>query len=73
LDQGLTFSKLWKNPPGGSDAFTGNFVSKITKSYGILERIHMCPDIKPGMKALDIRRLLVGSSRCLDGIEFIPD
>ena len=73
LPNGSPFSKLWKNPTDGLYTFNDEFVSKITKSYGILERIHMCPELKPGMKAPDIRQLLVGPSSCLDGIKFIPE
>lgn len=73
LPNGLPFSKLWKNPTDGLYAFTAEFVSRITKSYGIMEYIHMCPDIKPSMKAPDIRRILVENSRCLDGLDFIPE
>jgi hypothetical protein len=72
LPNGLPFSKLWKNPTDGLNTFNYEFVSRITKSYGILQRVHMCPEIKPGMKASDIRQLLVGSTICLDGIDFIP-
>jgi hypothetical protein len=73
LPYGLPFSKLWNKPPDGMNAFTDEFVSGLTKSYIILAYIHMCPDIKPGMKAPDIRRLLVESSRCLDGIKLVPE
>jgi hypothetical protein len=72
LPNGLPFSKLWKTPHDGTNAFTNELIAKITKSYGIMGVIHLCPDIKPGMKAPDIRRLLLGSSGCLDGFKFIP-
>ncbi len=72
LPDGLPFSKLWKSPPDGASAFTDELISKITKSYGIIGFIHLCPAIKPGMKAPDIRRLLIEPSGCLDGFKFIP-
>jgi hypothetical protein len=73
LPYGLPFSKLWKKPPDGMSAFTDEFLTGLTKGYKILAHIHMCPDIKPGMKAADIRPLLVGASSCLDGIKSIPE
>jgi len=72
LPNGMSFSQLWKNPTGGLYEFNDEYVARMVKSYGILGYIHMCPELKPGMKAPDIRRLLAGRSSCLDGFEFIP-
>jgi hypothetical protein len=76
LQNDLPFSKLWKQAPdglpNGQGEFTIDDVSKLTKGYAILSYIHMCPDIKPGMKADDINRMLLGNSVCLDGLEFLP-
>ena len=76
LPYDMPFSKIWKQAPDGlpdgQKAFTDDDVSKLTQSYMILSYIHLCPEIRPGMKATDIRRLLVGSSSCLDGLKFIP-
>lgn len=73
LPYGLPFSKLWKTSPDGLKSFTDEHVSRLTKGYRVLAHIHMCPDIRPAMKAPDIRRLLAGSSSCLDGLTFIPE
>ena len=72
LPYGLPFSKLWKRPPDGLSSHTDEYVSRLIKGYRVLAHIHMCPDIKPGMKAADLRRLLAGSSSCLDGLYSIP-
>jgi hypothetical protein len=77
LQNDLPFSKLWKEAPNGlpngQRKFTLDDVSKLTKGYAVLSYIHMCPDIKPGMTADDINRLLLGNSVCLDGLEFLPE
>ena len=46
LPYGMPFSKLWRRPPDGQNAFTDKNVSDLTESYGILSYIHMCPESK---------------------------
>lgn len=76
LQKNLPFSKLWKQAPDGlpdgQNAFTNDDVSKLTKGYALLSYIHMCPDIKPGMKVDDIKRILSGNSTCTDGLKLLP-
>jgi hypothetical protein len=38
----------------------------------VFSYIHMCPDIKPGMKADDLMRILSGNSICADGLKRLP-
>lgn len=73
LPVGLPFSKLWKNGRDRKNPFNEETVLGLIDGYRILEYIHMCPDIKPGMKAPALRRLLERSSRCLDGVKAIPE
>lgn len=72
----LPFSKIWKQAPvemlDGEKVFTERNISKITKGYGVFSYIHMCPDIKPGMKADDLTRILSGNSICADGLKHLP-
>jgi hypothetical protein len=76
LTSNLPFPKIWKQAPvemlDGEREFTERNVSKITKSYAVFSFIHMCPDIKPGMKGEDLMRVLSGNSDCADGLEFVP-
>jgi hypothetical protein len=76
LTSDLPFSKIWKQAPvemlDGEKVFTERNVSKITEGYGVFSFIHMCPDIKPGMEADDLIRVLSGNSICVDGLEFLP-
>lgn len=77
LTSDLPFSKIWKQAPvemlDGDKVFTERNVSKITEGYGVFSYIHMCPDIKPGMKADDLMRILSGNSVCTDGLGLIPE
>lgn len=76
LTSDLPFSKIWKQAPvemlDGEKVFTDRNVSKITEGYGVFSFIHMCPDIKPGMKAEDLMRVLSGNSICADGLKLLP-
>jgi hypothetical protein len=76
LQKDLPFSKLWKQAPdglpNGQSEITSNYVFKLTKGYAILSYIHMCSDIKPGMKADELKRILSGNSVCTDGLEVFP-
>ncbi len=64
LTSDLPFSKIWKQPPDemldGENVFTERNVSKITEVYRVFSYIHMCPDIKPGMKARRYKADIVG-------------
>ncbi|MDP1701850.1 MAG: hypothetical protein Q8L53_12940 [Aestuariivirga sp.] len=76
LTSDLPFSKIWKHAPvemlDGEKAFTERNVSVIKEGYGVFSYIHMCPDIKPGMKADDLVRILSGKSTCADGLKLLP-
>jgi hypothetical protein len=56
----------------GENVFTERNVSIVTEVYGVYSYIHMCPDIKPGMKADDLMRILSGNSICSDGLKLLP-
>lgn len=77
LASDMPFSKVWKHPAGelldGQNTFTDDNVSGITMGYAIFSYIYTCPDIKPGMKADDIRRILSANSICTDGLGLIPE
>jgi hypothetical protein len=76
LTSDLPFSKIWKQAPvemlDGENVFTERNVSIVTEVYGVYSYIHMCPDIKPGMKADDLMRILSGNSICSDGLKLLP-
>ena len=76
LTSDLPFSKIWKQPPvemlDGESVFTERNVSVLTEGYRVFSYIHMCPDIKPGMKADDLMRILSGNSICADGLKHLP-
>ncbi|MEP7174425.1 MAG: hypothetical protein ABI705_13130 [Aestuariivirga sp.] len=76
LTSDLPFSKIWKQPPvemlEGESVFTEHNVSIIKHGYGVFSYIHMCPDIKPGMKADELTQRLSGNSICADGLKLLP-
>jgi hypothetical protein len=73
----MPFSKVWKQPPDelldDQSAFTDDNVFGITNGYSLYSYIHMCPDIKPGMKADDVKLILSGNSICTDGLKLLPE
>lgn len=71
LPDGLSFTKLWQTLHNGGSSHTEELVAGLVKGFKVLEYIHMCPDIKPGMMASDLGRHLVDSSSCIDGIHAI--
>lgn len=72
----LPFSKIWKQASvemlDGEKVFTARNVSKIAEGYRVFSYIHMCPDIKPGMKAEDLMRVLSGNTICAEGLKLLP-
>jgi hypothetical protein len=77
LPSNMPFSRVWEHPGvvllDGQNAFTDDNVSGVTMGESIFSYIHMCSDIKPGMKADDIRRILSGNSVCTYGLEPLPE
>jgi hypothetical protein len=76
LTSGLPFEKIWKQGPAemldGENVFTERNVHQIAEGYAVFSYVHMCPDIKTGMKDDELMRILSGNSICTDGLKLLP-
>ena len=63
-----SFSEIWNADPALAGA-SDQLLDKAVHSYTLLELIHMCPDLKPGMTVQAVDAELIPSSPCFDPIE----